>query len=108
MCGRLLQAHPSMDQLNANAAFAASGTTTPPPPPPPPAPPKVEEKDAYPSTVLGYPLRRLKHLVDVVHDWVNKNKTGRIDWEAIGRAMSLPHGGEWWWWGGRTATYDRE
>ena len=68
-------------------------TTTTPPPPPPPAPPKVEEKDAYPSTVLGYPLRRLKHLVDVVHDWVNKNKTGRIDWEAIGRAMSLPHGG---------------
>ena len=38
--------------------------------------------------VLGFPLRRLLRLVQVVHEWVHVQRSGRIDWEAIARKMS--------------------
>ena len=44
--------------------------------------------------VLGYPLTRLVRLLQTVYEWVCLNRSGRIDWEAIGRKMSTPRPGE--------------
>ena len=44
--------------------------------------------------VLGMPLRRLLQLVQTVHEWVNTQRSGRIDWEAIARRMSRQRPGQ--------------
>lgn len=46
------------------------------------------------SELLGFPLRRVHRLVQVVYDWVGQNRSGRIDWEAVARQASVARPGE--------------
>ena len=55
-----------------------------------PSDPVVDEGEH----VLGYPLTRLVVLVRTIHEWIQIQRSGRINWETIAHRMSTPRPGE--------------